>query len=338
MKYQSKWASSEETYSFSGILPGVVLSVGIALLSIFLPTGVISALFVAFAIGIAVSTTWEVQPVLKSGIRFSSKVLLRFGIVLLGFQVSMSDVYQVGWGGLFVILATLLSTFFVTKQLARLIGVEPQLAELIAVGTSVCGASAIVATNTVTRGSEEDAAYAIACITLFGTLAMLGLPFAARLLALEPASYGLWAGSTTHEVAQAVAAAFQGGDEAGQLGTIAKLGRVVMLAPLILVLGFVRRGAPAVDGDVSRAAPMPWFVFGFLAVIAFNSVVTLPVELQEAAAWTSTLMLVSALAAMGLETDIRKLRSKGLRPLLLGALSWLFIAAVGLGLIMALGL
>src|SRR5690606_10160644 len=126
-----------------------------------------------------------------------------------------------------------------TKQIARLIGVEAPLAELIAVGTSVCGASAIVATNTVTRGSEEDAAYAIACITLFGTLAMLTLPLAARLLALEPASYGLWAGSTTHEVAQAIAAAFQGGDEAGQLGTIAKLGRVVMLAPLILALGFL---------------------------------------------------------------------------------------------------
>ncbi len=338
MKYQSELASGAPAFQLRSVLPGTALALAIALLSILSPTGVISSLFVAFALGMVVSAVWGVRPAYRPGIRFSSRVLLRLGIVLLGFQVSMTDVLQVGWTGLAVIVTTLLATFIATKQFARLIGVEAPLAELIAVGTSVCGASAIVATNTVTRGSEEDAAYAIACITLFGTLAMLALPFAARLLELDPTSYGLWAGATTHEVAQAVAAAFQGGDEAGQLGTIAKLGRVVMLAPLILVLGVFRRGAGADADAMAGRAPVPWFVFGFLGVIAGNSIVALPAEVHGMIAWTSTLLLVAALGAMGLETDIHKLRSKGFRPLLLGAMSWLFIASFGLGLILLFGL
>lgn len=338
LKYQSDLASSANTFQARSVLGGTALALAIALVSIIVPTGIISPLFVAFAVGMVTSAVWGVRPVFRPGIRFSSKVLLRLGIVLLGLQVSMADVLHVGWAGLVVIVTTLLATFVATKQLARLIGVDARLAELIAVGTSVCGASAIVATNTVTRGSEEDTAYAIACITLFGTLAMLALPFAAGLLKLQPTTYGLWAGATTHEVAQAVAAAFQGGNDAGQLGTIAKLGRVVMLAPLILVLGFFRRSTITDTGEVTGGAPVPWFVLGFLGLVGFNSLVTLPAEIHTIAAWTSTLLLVSALSAMGLETDIGKLRSKGLKPLALGAMSWLFIAIFGLTLILLFGL
>src|SRR5262249_55721968 len=124
-----------------------------------------------------------------------------------------------------------------TVWLGRQLSVDRKLTELIAAGTSICGASAVVATNTVTRASDEDVAYAVACVTVFGSASMLLYPVTAGLLQLTPHAFGLWAGASIHEIAQVVAAAFQNGVDAGNYGTIAKLSRVMLLAPLVLALG-----------------------------------------------------------------------------------------------------
>jgi uncharacterized integral membrane protein (TIGR00698 family) len=148
--------------------------------------------------------------------------------------------------------------------------------------------------------------------------------------------YGLWAGSSIHEIAQVVAAAFQHGREAGEFGTIAKLSRVMLLAPLVMTLGVIA----ARNGGSTKAegkAPMPWFVLGFIAMIGLNSLGVVPTEATHAVTPLTTFLLTMALAAMGLETDIRKLRAKGARPLALGALSWLFISVFSLALILAIG-
>ena len=137
-------------------------------------------------------------------------------------------------------------------------------------------------------------------------------------------------------VAQVVAAAFQRGDDAGQVGTVAKLTRVMMLAPLVLGLGLLatrRRGA---DDAGQASAPVPWFVFGFIALIGVNSLGLVPPEAKQVLVPATTFMLTVALAAMGLETDLRKLAAKGIRPLLLGALATVFIAVVSLGLVWGL--
>lgn len=283
----------------------------------------LSPLMLAMVGGILVRNMVGLSTSTKPGITFSLKRILRFAIVLLGFQLTWAQLAEVGAAGFVAVAATLVATFVVIRLVGRMLGVGPALADLIAAGTSVCGASAVVACNTVTRGSDEDVAYAIAVVTIFGSISLLLFPVLGPALGLTGSDYGLWVGASVHEVAQVTGAAFQGGTDAGQAGTVAKLARVLMLAPLVSVLGaMARQGA----GSAKSSAPMPWFVLGFVAVMAINSVWPLAVEIKQTVVGTTTFLLTLALAAMGLETDVLKLRARGLRPLVLGAFGWLFIS------------
>jgi uncharacterized integral membrane protein (TIGR00698 family) len=325
----------------AGLVPGLALTVAIAALAYAIRrvpgVDTFSPMILAILLGILFHNLFGTPARARAGVVFSLRRILRLAIILLGLQLTASQVVEVGGTGIAIIVATLAATFTLAKAMGRVLGVERGLAELIAAGTSVCGASAVIATNTVTRGSDEDVAYAVACVTVFGTFSMFLYPTLGTLLQLDMHRYGLWAGSSIHEIAQVVAAAFQHGREAGESGTIAKLSRVMLLAPLVMTLGIVaarggRHGAKA-DGK----APMPWFVLGFIAMIGLNSLEIVPAEATHAVTPVTTFLLTVALAAMGLETDIRKLRAKGVRPLALGALSWLFISAFSLALILAIG-
>src|SRR6185437_10965614 len=172
-----------------------------------------------------------------------------------------------------------------------------------------CGASAVIATNTVTDAPDEDIAYAVACVTVFGSVAMFAYPLLPGLLHLDPHAFGLWSGASIHEIAQVVAAAFQDGRRAGEFATIAKLARVMMLAPVVITLGFfaTRRTRHGGEGESNARVPMPWFVLGFIALVFVNGIITIPPETRSVIVTATTFLLSMALAAMGLETDIRKL-------------------------------
>jgi uncharacterized integral membrane protein (TIGR00698 family) len=275
----------------------------------------------------------------KPGVTFSLRRLLRLAIILLGLQLTATQVVEVGGRGLGVIAATLLATFAFTVWMGRVLGVERKLAQLIAAGTSICGASAVIATNTVTNAHDEDVAYAVACVTVFGSIAMFAYPLLPGLLHLDPHGFGLWSGASIHEIAQVVAAAFQNGQKAGEFATVAKLSRVMLLAPMVIVLGLSesRRARDRLTDATSTRPPMPWFVLGFVAMVGLNSAVSVPPEAKVWIVAITTFLLSVALAAMGLETDIRKLTAKGFRPALLGALAFLFIAGFSLGLIKLIG-
>jgi uncharacterized integral membrane protein (TIGR00698 family) len=255
--------------------------------------------------------------------------------------LTAGQIVEIGSRGVSIIVAALLATFAFSIWMGTQLGVHPKLTQLIAAGTSICGASAIIATNAVTNADDEDVAYAVACVTVFGSVAMFSYPLLPGILHLDAHAFGLWAGASIHEIAQVVAAAFQDGQQAGEFGTVAKLSRVMLLAPVIITMGLwgarkaKRRKSDA--GMSSARPPMPWFVLGFAALMGINSLVAIP---AEAKAWTvtgTTFLLSIALAAMGLETDIGKLRAKGLRPALLGLLAFLFIAGFSLTLIKLTG-
>jgi uncharacterized integral membrane protein (TIGR00698 family) len=192
-----------------------------------------SPMILAIGIGIGFHNMIGTPRAAKAGIVFSLRKILRIAIILLGLQLTAGQVMEVGATGLAVIALTLISTFLFTTWLGRMLGVERKLSELIAAGTSICGASAVIATNTVTGAHDEDVAYAVACVTVFGSIAMFVYPLLPGLLHLDPHAYGLWAGSSIHEIAQVVAASFQDGPKAGEFGTIAKLSRVMMLARIM---------------------------------------------------------------------------------------------------------
>jgi uncharacterized integral membrane protein (TIGR00698 family) len=217
-----------------------------------------------------------------------------------------------------------------TLVMGRALGVARGLALLIGVGTSICGASAVIAAKAATGGKDNDAAYAVACVTLFGTLAMFAYPVAQGFLHLTPRAYGLWAGASIHEIAQAVAASFQGGGDAGEFGTIAKLTRVAMMAPVVIALGeMTARLGLAGEGERGKP-PFPWFLIGFLALAALNSVIAIPHAIAAPIGIVTTFLLSMAMAAMGLVTDLRAIRARGLRPLALGFLASLFICLFSL--------
>jgi uncharacterized integral membrane protein (TIGR00698 family) len=325
------------------LLPGLALAAGIAGFAYTLRQasgfGVLSPMILAILLGIGFHNLIGTPQRAKPGVTFAMKKVLRFAIILLGFQLTAQQVAEVGFTGVAVIASSLVATFAFTKWLGQRIGVERKLAELIAAGTSICGASAVLATNMVTEAHDEDVAYAVACVTVFGSLAMFLYPVLPHLLHLTPRAYGLWAGASIHEIAQVVAAAFQTGKEAGDYGTIAKLTRVTMLAPVVTTLGLLttRRRNERATGSARPNAPIPYFVFGFIAVMVGNSLVTVPTDVKSGIIVVTTFLLSLSLAAMGLETDIRKLLAKGVRPLVLGAVSWAFIAGFSLALIKITG-
>ena len=319
------------------LLPGLLLTGAIAAAAFALRQipglGILSPMILAIVIGIAFHNLIGTPARAKAGVTFSLRRVLRFAIILLGLQLTAAQVAEVGATGIALIAITLVATFTFTKWVGRLLGVDNKLAELIAAGTSICGASAVIATNTVTDAPDEDVAYAVACVTVFGSIAMFVYPLLPGLLGLSPHAYGLWAGASIHEIAQVVAAAYQDGTQAGDFGTIAKLSRVMMLAPVVIGLGFMARRARSTEHSRAKPVPLPWFVLGFVALVVVNSFVTIPAPAKMAIVTATTFLLSVALAAMGLETDIAKLRMKGLRPFFLGLAAFLFIATFSLMLI-----
>ena len=326
------------------LVPGLALAAavaGLAYIFRMLPgMSTFSPMILAIMVGMVFRNIVGTAAIFRPGLGFCVRCLLRLAVVLLGMQLTITQVAQLGSRGAVIIIITLLATFAFTVAIGRLLGVDRKLTRLIAAGTSICGASAVIATNTVTNASDEDVAYAVACVTIFGSVAMFAYPALPALLHLDAQNYGLWAGSSIHEVAQVVAAAFQDSQNAGEIGTIAKLSRVMLLAPMVIALGFMetqrilRTGS---DSGVSARPPIPWFVLGFVALIGVNSVLEVPSDIKVRIVITTTLLLTLALAAMGLETDIRKLRAKGLRPALLGALAFLFIGSFSFALIKLIG-
>lgn len=219
-----------------------------------------------------------------------------------------------------MVVATVAASLSFTIWAGRILGVDRHLSVLIATGTSICGASAVIATSTATGSDDEDIAYAIAMVTVFGTAAMALYPLAEAALGLTAHAYGLWAGASIHEVAQAVAAAFAGGDTSGEVGTIAKLSRVILLAPIVAGIGMaIARGhllTKNEDGETATrgSVPVPWFVGGFLAMVVVASTGVLPDAVTGFAAQTSSFLLTMGPCRDGVGDRHRQAAAQGASP------------------------
>jgi uncharacterized integral membrane protein (TIGR00698 family) len=287
-----------------------------------------SPLIIAIILGMIFRNTIGMPANCQSGVTFVMKRILRFAIVLLGLQLSIAQVLALGIKGIGLIILTLFITFGFTYWLGRLLGVSRSLTYLIASGTSICGASAVIATSTATQSSDRDTTYAVAIVTIFGTLSML--------LSLTPETFGIWCGASIHEVAQVLAASYQVSPISGELASITKLSRVLCLAPVTLMITYIYSKRKQDHGDRPAAAiSIPWFIFYFMLLIALNSLNIFPSEFKSAIEQVNKFLLTISMAAMGMETKIMHLMQTGLKPLYLGAFSWLFISILSFGLIKA---
>ena len=327
--------------TIADLLPGLLLTSALALIATNLQKlpsiNIFSPLILAVLIGVSIRNTVGIRSVYKPGITFSLKKILRLAVILLGLKLSFVQVFSVGLTGLIIVLVTLVSAFVFTCWFGTYLGVDRKLAQLIAAGTSICGASAVLATNSVVKAADEDVAYAVTIVTLFGTISMLLYPLLDLLFQTSPREFGLWCGVSIHDVAQVVAAASQKGLESGEIATISKLSRVIFLIPMLLGLGTLSahqatESKPFGQKKLAKL-PIPWFVFGFIALVILNSLSVFPPAFKEIVTQGNQLLLTISLAAMGLETNISKMRQTGLKPLFLGACSWLFISGFSLGMI-----
>ncbi|WP_153506094.1 YeiH family protein [Cumulibacter manganitolerans] len=285
---------------------------------------------VAVALGALLANLNLVPDVAARGLVFASKKLLRLAVVLLGFALSLTQVAHLGGPALAVVLVTVAAAFFGTLLLGRLLKVASATSLLVATGFSICGASAIAAMEPLAKGKKDDTAVSVALVTLCGTLAIVVLPLLRHPLGLDaPVVFGQWVGASVHDVGQTVATA---NTVPGSLqsAVIVKLTRVILLAPLVLGVGlYLHRRRHDVGVSTAKRPPLvPLFVAGFIAAIALNSAFSLPTGFLDVAHRAQEILLAVALFALGTGIHWRVMRRAGGRPLLLGALAWLLVAAV----------
>lgn len=335
------------------LVPGLLLAGAIAALSIglaqvaWLQTRGIGALTLAIGLGMLAGNTVyaRLAAAATPGVQFSKARLLRLGIVLYGLRLTFQDIGHVGWSGVAIDALVVCSTFGLACFLGtRVFGLDRDTAMLIGAGSSICGAAAVMAAAPVVRGRADQVMVAVATVVVFGTLAMFLYPvlwqlnLQHRFVPLSGQAFGVFTGSTIHEVAQVVAAGRAVGEHAGNTAVIAKMVRVMMLAPFLLLLSaWVARGRGA---DNSAAAPgggiaVPWFALGFVAIAGLNSLALLPPVVVRTVTDIDTVLLAMAMAGLGLTTHVSAIRKAGVRPLALAAV--LFLWLVGGGLLINLG-
>jgi uncharacterized integral membrane protein (TIGR00698 family) len=323
-------------------LPGLAIAASIAAVAFVVEyliknntAGVVSPLVIAVVLGALTSNLGWLPENCRIGLGFAARNLLRLGIVLLGLQLSFSQVRELGAPGLALVIVVVAATFVGTQWLGKKMGLSPGLSLLVATGFSICGASAIAAMRPVSDADDDDMAYAIALVTICGTLAIFLLPAIGELIGFSGAQFGSWVGASVHDVAQTVATAASGNDDAQDAAIVVKLTRVMLLAPLVAAVSFTRRQklnrTSATDSKTQKAKLppiVPLFVVGFIAAISINSSFNLPSEFLSNVKWLEKSLLACALVGLGAGVDARKLRRVGTRPLALGLISWILIATL----------
>ncbi|WP_369066982.1 YeiH family protein [Kocuria carniphila] len=290
----------------------------------------LSALLIAILLGALWRNLLPLPETLNSGVDFSSVKLLRTGIILLGFQLSLSAILDLGPGVLLVVLLSVTMTFGATLWIGHLMGISLAQRLLIASGFSICGAAAVAATEDTACASKEETATALALVVFFGTLMIPLVPFLGHLLGLPEESLGMWIGGSTHEVAQVVAAGGAVGGGALAVAVTVKLARVLMLAPVIAgITVYMNRHGQARAGK--RPPLVPLFVVGFVIAMLIRTAGVLPESVLAVVQVVQTLLLAAAMFALGLGVHFKTLLRVGGRPVVLGLLSTLVIMAVSLG-------
>ena len=341
---------------FKGRLPGLWLAgIGSALIMWIasLPavqhTG-LSSLTIAIVLGMALGNTVfpKIAHTCAPGVDFSRSTLLRLGVILYGFRITFLQIAGVGWSGALMDVLVIVLTFGLTLLIGlKWLKMDRDTVILIGAGSSICGAAAVLATEPVVRSHAHKVSVAVATVVVFGTLSMFLYPALYPYLGFNETAYGLYVGSTVHEVAQVVAAAKAVSDQAASNAVIEKMLRVMMLSPFLIVLSLVmsRLGSlhavqhakahgaevgPGASGEQQKTkVTIPWFAVWFVVVSGFNTLDLLPPWALNAVLQMDLFLLTMAMFALGLRTSTGAIRQAGFKPLLLAGLLFLFLSIGG---------
>jgi uncharacterized integral membrane protein (TIGR00698 family) len=283
-------------------------------------------------LGIAVRNSMGVNPVFQTGLQFSSKQVLQWSIIALGFGLSIGQVAQAGMESLWVTLVSITAAFVSAWLLGRWLGIAPKLKTLIGVGTAICGGSAIAAVTPILKPEEHETAFAISTIFLFNIVGVLVFPVLGHWMHMTDAGFGLWAGTAINDTSSVVAAGYSYSAAAGDYATIVKLTRATLIIPICLVLAFLVAWREKKSGatDFRLARIFPWFILWFVVASAVRSTGLLPEAFLVWVHWLAQFLIVVALTAIGLSCDLRRMGKAGPRPVLLGLGVWVSVAGSSL--------
>ncbi|MDO8646335.1 MAG: putative sulfate exporter family transporter [Candidatus Planktophila sp.] len=298
------------------------------------------ALCVAFGFLIANLGSWPTFA--NEGTALASKKLMRIGVALLGAQVSVISLQAIGIKGVITVILVVSFTIFGILALSRFFKMTGELGLLIGVGFGVCGATAVAAIRPQTRATQEETSYAIALISLCGTLSIFMLPFLGHLMGLSDQTFGAWAGAAVHDVGQVIATASVWSDDAVKSAIVIKLARVCLLAPIVLILSLRHRRYLKAQGESAQTSAkvplIPFFVLGFITVATVQNTFDIPSSLHDYIVLASKILLGAGLVALGSSVRWKAIRAIGPRPMLMGLIAWLIVGGVALAAVRITGI
>ena len=331
-------------------LPGALMALVIAAAAKLLATWeasaglhFIGASVIALFIGMLVNAFYKPNAVTQPGIKFTSKKILKFAIILLGASLNIRTVLTVGRFSLTVMVFTLATCFGLGALIGKALGLNWKTASLINAGTGICGGSAIAAIAPVIEADDMDVAYGLSATFLFDMAMIVVFPLLGRALGLSDAAFGLWAGTAVNDTSSVVATGYAFSEAAGDFATMVKLTRTLSIIPAVLAFSAInlhikkKEQAGASAAKVSISKIFPWFILGFLAMSGLTSLGLIPANAASMLKEASKFLMVAALAAIGLNTDFRALCRSGAKPMLHGFIVSLLVVLVAIAVEYAIG-
>lgn len=324
---------------------GILMSFVLALVATWLGNRfpIIGGPVFGIVIGIIINNTLGKPSWAEDGVKFTSKKILQWAIIVLGCGLSLTQVWKTGLESLSVMLITLSCAFIAAYGFGRLMKIPFKLTSLIGVGTAICGGSAIAAVSPIIEAEEKDVAYSISTIFFFNILAVLIFPPLGHLIGFTDTAFGLWAGTAVNDTSSVVAAGYAFSDSAGAYATIVKLTRTTMIIPISLIFAFAyaykRKKSAKTESSVNYSFKriFPWFILGFLGTSLLNTLGVFSENAVSILSVTGKFLIVMALTAVGLNADLRKMIKTGLKPLFLGLIVWVTVSVASIGVQLVTG-
>lgn len=333
------------------ILPGFIFSLIIAGVSKYLedllPIHLVGASVIALFIGMAINHFYQPTELIQVGLKFTSKKILKFAIILLGASLSIGTVVNIGKMSLTIMLFTLFTCFGGGYVIGKLLGLNWKLSNLISAGTGICGGSAIAAISPVIDAKDSDIAYAMSATFIFDMVMIILFPIIGKWMGLSDIAYGLWAGTTVNDTSSVVAAGYAFSEAAGDFATMVKLTRTLSIIPVVIIFAVINMRLKQKENVNAEASVktksyvltiFPWFIFGFIGLAIINSFGIIPSSLSNFLKESSKFLMVAALASIGLNTSFREMRKSGTSPMVHGFIVSLLVVIVALFVEYTIGL
>lgn len=315
---------------YAAIIPGIILCLGVALAAVLInsimPVDLLGIALVSLILGMLLNPVISRQQVFHRGVDWTSKLILRAGIILTGISLSFAQVVQAGKYALLLMVFTLSTAFGVGILCRKIFKIDWKLSSLLSVSTAICGGTAVATVGPVIEAKEKEIAYALSATFVFDLLTVILFPWVGKLLGMSDTGFGLWVGTSVNDTSSVIAAGYAFSDAAGALATIVKLTRTLFIVPIVLIFAWIHAKKKVAGGEVGEMAKIrvrdifPWFILGFLFMVGVRSIGLLSAGAVATTGNLAKFLLAAALGAIGMKTSFQEVAGVGIKPMIAGVI------------------